>query len=152
ERMTRRFAAEISVVLGPDRDLPAPDLSTDAQTMAWMADTQAFAEGHSSLAGVVGKPAPLGGLDRGEAVAGGARFCIQEACALLRKPVRGATVVVQGFGRTGACAARLLHAEGARVVSVSDSRGGVYSARGLDVGPLLEHKQRTGSVVGFRGA
>jgi glutamate dehydrogenase (NAD(P)+) len=152
ERMTRRFAAELSILLGPDRDIPSPDLYTDSQTMAWIADTYSLGRGHSALGAVAGKPAELGGGSRREAVARGALFCIHEACSLLRKPVRGATVVIQGFGSAGAGAARLLHEDGAKVVAVSDSRGGVYAGRGLDLGPLLEHKERTGSVVGFKGA
>jgi glutamate dehydrogenase (NAD(P)+) len=152
ERMTRRFAAELSILLGPDRDILAPDLYTDAQTMAWIADTHSLGRGHSALGAVAGKPAELGGGSRREAVARGALFCIHEACSLLRKPVRGATVVVQGFGSAGAGVARLLHDDGAKVVAVSDSRGGIYAGRGLDLGPLREHKERTGSVVGFKGA
>ncbi len=152
ERMTRRFAAELSILLGPDRDIPAPDLYTDSQTMAWIADTYSLGRGHSALGAVAGKPAELWGGSRREAVARGALFCIHEACSLLRKPVRGATVVVQGCGSVGTGVARLLHQDGAKVVAVSDSRGGVYAGRGLDLGPLLEHKERTGSVVGFKGA
>jgi glutamate dehydrogenase (NAD(P)+) len=152
ERMTRRFAAELSILLGPDLDIPSPDLYTDPQTMAWIADTYSLGRGHSALGAVAGKPPELGGGSRREAVARGALFCIHEACSLLRKPVRGATVVIQGFGTAGAGAARLLHEDGAKVVAVSDSRGGVYASRGLDLGPLREHKERTGSVVGFKGA
>src|SRR5258708_35957656 len=112
----------------------------------------ALGRGHSALGAVAGKPAELWGGSRREAVARGALFCIHEACSLLRKPVRGATVVVQGCGSVGTGVARLLHQDGAKVAAVSDSRGGVYAGRGLDLGPLLKHKERTGSEACFKGA
>jgi glutamate dehydrogenase (NAD(P)+) len=153
ERMTRRYASEISILLGPERDIPAPDLYTDAQTMAWIMDTYAMTSGSSALSVVTGKPVPLGGSQgRQEATARGAQFCIREACAVLKKPVKGATVAIQGFGNAGGNLARLLHDDGARIVAVSDSKGGLYSSRGLDPRQVTEHKARTGSVVGFRGA
>ena len=153
ERMTRRYASEISIIIGPDRDIPAPDVYTDAQTMAWIMDTYSMTIGHSALGVVTGKPVGLGGsLGRAEATARGALFCIREACAVIKKPLRAATAAVQGFGNAGGTLARLLHEDGARVVAVSDSRGGVYSARGLDPGQVREHKTRTGSVVGFKGS
>jgi glutamate dehydrogenase (NAD(P)+) len=153
ERMTRRYASEISIVIGPDRDIPAPDVYTNAQTMSWIMDTYSMMQGHSALGVVTGKPMELGGsVGRHEATARGALFCIREACQVLRKPVRGATVAVQGFGNAGANLARLLHDEGAKVVAVSDSKGGVYSSRGLVPQQILEHKAETGSVVGFKGA
>ena len=153
ERMTRRYASEISLIIGPDRDIPAPDMYTDAQTMAWIMDTYSMTMGYSSLGVVTGKPIPLGGsAGRNEATARGALFCIREACAVLKKPVRGATVAVQGYGNAGGILARLLHADGARVVAVSDSKGGVYQSRGLDPAQVDEHKLRTGSVVGFKSA
>ena len=153
ERMTRRYASEIAIVIGPDRDIPAPDLYTDAQTMAWIMDTYSMTLGHSTPGAVTGKPLGVAGsVGRKEAAARGALFCIREACHALRKPLRGATVAVQGFGNVGATAARLLHEEGAKVVAASDSRGGVYSSRGVNPSELLDHKQRNGSVVGFKGA
>ncbi|HEX6736920.1 MAG TPA: Glu/Leu/Phe/Val dehydrogenase [Vicinamibacteria bacterium] len=153
ERMTRRYASEISIIIGPDRDIPAPDVYTDAQTMAWIMDTYSMTMGHSSLSVVTGKPIPLGGsLGRHEATARGAQFCVREACAVLKKPVKGTTVAVQGYGNAGGILARLLHDDGARIVAVSDSKGGLYASRGLDPRQVMEHKQRTGSVVGFRGA
>jgi glutamate dehydrogenase (NAD(P)+) len=153
ERMTRRYASEIAIIIGPDRDIPAPDVYTDAQTMAWIMDTYSMTIGHSSLGVVTGKPLALGGsAGRKEATARGALFCIRDACALLRKPLRSATVAVQGFGNAGAIAARLLQEDGARVVAVSDSRGGVYSTRGLDVAAVTAHKEEAGTVVGFKGA
>jgi glutamate dehydrogenase (NAD(P)+) len=153
ERMTRRYAAEIAIVIGPDRDIPAPDLYTDAQTMAWIMDTYAATTGQASPGVVTGKPLSLGGSPgRSEATARGALICIREACATLKKPVKGATVAVQGFGNAGGTAARLLHADGARLVALSDSKGGIYSSRGFDPAQVAEHKDRTGSVVGFKGA
>jgi glutamate dehydrogenase (NAD(P)+) len=153
ERMTRRYASEISLMLGADRDIAAPDVATDAQTMAWIMDTHTMTQGRSALGVVTGKPLALGGsVGRREAPARGALCCIREACQALRKPLRGATAVVQGFGNGGATMARLLHDEGAKVVAASDSRGGVYASRGVNPAELLDHKRRTGSVVGFKGA
>lgn len=153
ERMTRRYTSEIAIIIGPDRDIPAPDVYTDAQTMAWIMDTYSMTMGYSSLGVVTGKPIGLGGSPgRNEATARGALFCIREACAAIKKPLRGATVAVQGFGNAGAIAARLLQEDGARIVALSDSKGGVYSSRGLDPAQVAEHKQRTGSVIGFKGA
>jgi glutamate dehydrogenase (NAD(P)+) len=153
ERMTRRYASEIAVLIGPDRDVPGPDLYTDEQTMAWIMDTYAVISGHNAPGVVTGKPVPLGGcVGHSEATARGVVFCIRDACAVLRKPLRSITAAVQGFGKTGATIARLLHLEGAKVVGASDSRGGVYSARGLDVPAVIAHKAATGSVIGFKGA
>src|SRR5262245_41707314 len=153
ERMTRRYASEISIIIGPDRDIPAPDVYTDAQTMAWIMDTYSMTMGYSSLGVVTGKPVPLGGsAGRNEATARGTLFCVREACAVIKKPVKGATVAIQGYGIAGAIAATLLHADGARVVAVSDSRGGAYSSKGLDPAQVAEHKEQTGSVAGFKSA
>jgi glutamate dehydrogenase (NAD(P)+) len=153
ERMTRRYASEIAILIGPDRDLPAPDLYTDAQTMAWIMDTYSMTIGHSALGVVTGKPLALGGsAGRREAPARGALLCIRDACAVLRKPLRAATAAVQGFGHAGSVMARLLQEEDTRVVAVSDSRGGVYSSRGLDVSAVAAHKDEAGTVVGFKGA
>jgi glutamate dehydrogenase (NAD(P)+) len=153
ERMTRRYASEIAVIIGPDRDIPAPDVYTDSQTMSWIMDTYSMTQGHSSLGVVTGKPVSLGGsAGRIEATARGALFCIREACAVIKKPLKQATAAIQGFGNAGGIAARLLAEDGARVVAVSDSKGGAYSSKGLDVAQLFEHKARTGSVAGFKGA
>jgi glutamate dehydrogenase (NAD(P)+) len=153
ERMTRRYASEISILIGPERDIPAPDVYTDSQTMAWVMDTYSMTVGYSALGVVTGKPVELGGsLGRNEATARGALFCIREACQVIRKPLRGATVAVQGFGNAGGTLARLVHEEGARVVAVSDSRGGIHMSRGLDLAALVAHKRETGSVIGFKGA
>ena len=153
ERMTRRYASEIAIIIGPDRDIPAPDVYTDAQTMAWIMDTYSMTMGYSSLGVVTGKPLSMGGsAGRNEATARGTLFCIREACQVIRRPLRGATVAVQGYGNAGAIAARLLRDDGARVVAVSDSKGGAYSTRGLDLAAVDDHKARTGSLVGLKGA
>ena len=153
ERMTRRYASEISIIIGPDRDIPAPDVYTDSQTMAWIMDTYSMTMGYSSLGVVTGKPIAMGGsAGRNEATARGTGFCIREACQVIRRPLRGATVAVQGYGNAGAIAARLLRDDGARVVAVSDSRGGTYSSRGLDLAAVDDHKAKTGSLVGLKGA
>jgi glutamate dehydrogenase (NAD(P)+) len=153
ERMTRRYTAEIAVLIGPDRDIPGPDVYTDEQTMAWMMDTYSLVTGRYSPAAVTGKPISLGGTaGRKDATAQGVLFCIRDACAVLRKPVRSITAAVQGFGNAGAAVGRLLQADGAKVIAVSDSRGGVYAARGLDVRAVEAHKEASGSVVGFKGA
>jgi glutamate dehydrogenase/leucine dehydrogenase len=153
ERMTRRYAAEISLVIGPDLDILAPDVYTDAQTMAWIMDTCSVTLGRAAHGVVTGQPAGLGGgPGRGDGVARGVLCCLREACQVLKRPLRGASVAVQGFGRAGAAAAQLLHEEGARIVAVSDTRGGVYAGRGLEPARVKEHKQKTGSVVDFKGA
>jgi glutamate dehydrogenase/leucine dehydrogenase len=153
ERMTRRYASEIAFMVGSDRDIVAPDLYTDAQTMSWLMDTWWTMTGRSAPGVVTGKPLELGGgAGRREAPARGVLCCVREACQSLRKPLRGATAVVQGFGSVGATLARLLHEEGAKVVAASDSRGGVYASRGVNPAELLEHKRRSGSLVGFKGA
>src|SRR5205809_7656632 len=108
ERMTRRYASEILPIIGPSQDIPAPDVYTDAQTMAWIMDTYSMTIGHSALGVVTGKPVGLGGsLGRAEATARGALFCIREACAVIKKPLRAATAAVQGFGNAGGTLARL---------------------------------------------
>ena len=127
ERMTRRYASEISIIIGPEQDIPAPDVYTNAQTMAWIMDTFSMTQGHSALGVVTGKPLTLGGsAGRNEATARGALFCIREACVAIKKPLKGAHVAIQGYGNAGAIAAQLLHEDGARVVAVSDSGRGLF--------------------------
>ncbi len=152
ERMTRRFASELSLLIGPDRDIPAPDVYTDAQVMAWMMDTYSMQVGYSAPGVVTGKPLPIGGSEgRKEATGRGAHLTIREAAKELKIPP-GGRVTVQGFGNAGSVVAKLLAAEGWKVIAVSDSQGGVYNAKGLAISALLEHKSRTGSVVGYREA
>jgi len=152
ERMTRRFFSEILPIIGPERDIPAPDMYTDAQTMAWMMDTYSMTVGYSALSVVTGKPVSLGGsLGRNEATARGCLFVTEEACKIKKIPLRGATVAIQGFGNAGAIAARLFAEKKAKIIAVSDSRGGVHSSRGIDPMKALRYKERTGTVVGMPG-
>jgi glutamate dehydrogenase (NAD(P)+) len=152
ERLTRRYAVEIAPVIGPHIDIPAPDVYTNEQTMAWIMDTISMINGGSQLSIVTGKPIALGGsAGRGEATARGCLFTIREACKLLRIKIKGARVAVQGYGNAGSIAARLLHEDGAKVIAVSDTRGGAFNAKGLDPVEALRHKEKTGSVVGLKG-
>src|SRR3989442_6466445 len=150
ERLTRRYAYEISPLIGPDKDIPAPDVYTDSQTMAWIMDTYSMTHGSSAPGVVTGKPLFLGGpLGRNEATARGCLFTIRAACKELGINLSGATVAVQSFGNAGIIAAQLLSKDGANVVAVSDSRGGVINRAGLNVRELLAHKVKTGSVSGL---
>jgi glutamate dehydrogenase (NAD(P)+) len=153
ERVTRRYTSEILPVIGPTRDIPAPDIGTDENTMAWMMDTYSVASGHTVLGTVTGKPVSLGGsLGRASATSLGV---VHVALAALRhvgaEPERS-SAAVQGFGKVGRGAARFLAAAGVTVVAVSDAHGAVWAPDGLDVPSLEEHVDRTGSVVGFRTA
>ncbi|HXN22618.1 MAG TPA: Glu/Leu/Phe/Val dehydrogenase [Candidatus Dormibacteraeota bacterium] len=153
ERMTRRYASEILPLIGPDKDIPAPDVYTDSQTMSWIMDTYSMMVGHSSLGVVTGKPISLGGsLGRSEATARGCLFVVEEACKLKRMSLRGASVAVMGFGNAGAVAARLFAEKKAKIVAISDSRGGVTNPRGIDPMKALRYKERSGTVVGMPGA
>ncbi|MGI9102330.1 MAG: Glu/Leu/Phe/Val family dehydrogenase [Terriglobales bacterium] len=152
ERLTRRYAYEISPLIGPDTDIPAPDVYTDSQVMAWIMDTFSMTRGQITPGVVTGKPLFLGGsLGRNEATARGCTFVIQAACKVAGITLRGATVAIQGFGNAGSIAAELLAERGAKIIAVSDSKGGVLNRKGLDVQKLLEHKDKTKSVVGFKG-
>lgn len=152
ERLTRRFTSEILPVIGPDRDIPAPDVYTDSQTMAWIMDTYSMTVGHTALGVVTGKPVSLGGsLGRNEATARGCLNAVEEACRVKKINLRGASVVVQGFGNAGSIAARLFMEKKAKIIALSDSRGGVHNPRGLDPLKALRFKERTGSVVGMPG-
>jgi len=154
-RITRRFIAELGDNIGPYTDIPAPDVNTNAETMAWVYDTyQMMHSGVNALGVVTGKPVDLGGsLGRREATSRGCLFATQRALARGLVPGResldGATVVIQGFGNVGAIAAELYEREGARIIAVSDSRGGIRRPDGLDPTAVIAHKQRTGSVVGM---
>ncbi len=153
ERMTRRYASEISIIIGPMKDIPAPDVYTDSQTMAWIMDTLSMNAGFAMPGTVTGKPISIGGsLGRDEATARGAMYTTREACKRLKFSPRGATVAVQGFGNAGYHYARLMQDEqGAKIVAVSDSKGGIHSEKGFDPKRVLAHKEKTGSVVGFAG-
>ena len=150
ERMTRRYATEISIIIGPHSDIPAPDVNTNPQVMAWIMDTYSMHEGFSIPAVVTGKPLSIGGSEgRNDATATGVLFVTRRAARRLSMPLKGARVSIQGFGNAGAIAARLFHNEGCKVVAVSDTRGGIYNEAGLDPSSVLRHKQENGSVAGF---
>ncbi len=153
ERMTRRYASEISVIIGPEKDIPAPDVYTDGQTMSWIMDTISMHKGFTVSGVVTGKPIPIGGsLGRDEATARGAVYTTREAAKKIKLNLKGATVAVQGFGNAGYHYARLMQDEyGAKIVAVSDSKGGIYSEKGFDPKQVLVHKEKTGSVIGFPG-
>jgi glutamate dehydrogenase (NAD(P)+) len=153
ERLTRRFASEISPIIGPEMDIPAPDVYTDSQTMAWIMDTYSMQKGYSVPGVVTGKPISLGGSEgRGEATGRGCAYVIREAARDAGVKVKGGSVAVQGFGNAGSVAANILQEEqGAKIVAVSDSKGGIYKADGFNVKAVLAHKSKTGSVVGFPG-
>jgi glutamate dehydrogenase (NAD(P)+) len=153
ERLTRRFATEISVLIGPERDIPAPDVNTNAQTMAWIMDTYSMHVGYTVPGVVTGKPISLGGSEgRTEATARGTVYTIVEAARHLDMDLSRASVAVQGFGNAGAISAQLIAAEGANVVAVSDSMGGIHHPVGLDVERVIDWKKEHGTVVGFPGA
>ncbi|MCU1315793.1 MAG: Glutamate dehydrogenase, partial [Candidatus Acidoferrum typicum] len=153
ERMTRRYASEILPIIGPSMDIPAPDVYTDAQTMAWIMDTYAMTIGHSAHGVVTGKPISIGGSEgRGEATARGLLYVVEEACKMKKISLRGATVAIQGFGNAGATAARLFAEKKAKIVALSDTRGGVTNSRGIDPMKAIRYKERSGTVVGMPGA
>src|SRR5947209_4377410 len=150
ERLTRRYAFEIAPIIGPDRDIPAPDVYTDEQTMAWIMDTISMVRGHTELGVVTGKPVSLGGsLGRSEATARGCLYALREACRVRDIDLKGARVAVQGFGNAGANIARLVAEDGALVVALCDSRSGVYSESGIDVESALRHKAQTKALQGL---
>jgi glutamate dehydrogenase/leucine dehydrogenase len=152
ERMTRRYTSEILPVIGPEQDIPAPDVYTDAQTMAWIMDTYSMTKGYSSLGVVTGKPVSIGGSEgRREATARGCLVAIEEACKLKKMSLRGASAAIQGYGNAGSLVARFLAEKKARVVAISDSRGGVFNSRGIDPLKASRYKDRSGTVVGMPG-
>src|SRR5213596_4046242 len=133
ETLTRRYTTEIMLLIGPDRDIPAPDVNTNAQTMAWIMDTYSMHQGYTALAVVTGKPLSIGGSEgRNEATARGAVYTIIEASKHLGIDLEGSRVVVQGYGNAGSFSAKLMAELGARVVGVSDTSGGIYSPKGID--------------------
>jgi len=152
ERLTRRYAFEIAPIIGPDRDIPAPDVYTDEQTMAWIMDTISMVRGHTELGVVTGKPISLGGSQgRAEATARGCLYALREACRVKGIDLKGARVAVHGFGNAGANIARLVALDGARVVAACDSKAGIYSESGIDVTAALKHKADTTSLAGLPG-
>jgi len=153
QRITRRYTMEIIEMIGPDRDIPAPDMGTDERTMAWMMDTYSGQKGFAVPGVVTGKPVEIGGsLGRREATGRGVVTCVMEACHHLRMQIQGARVAVQGYGNVGANAARLAYAAGSRVVAVSDVKGGIYARDGLDLPKLDAWVREHRYLEGFPGA
>ena len=150
ENLTRRFATEISCFIGPMTDVPAPDVNTNPQTMAWIMDTYTMHTGKQSLAVVTGKPIEVGGSrGRNEATGRGVMITAMGALEAKGMPIQGARVAVQGYGNVGAISAYLLQDQGAKIVAVSDSRGGIFQADGMDARDVMRYKAETGSVVGY---
>ena len=151
ERLTRRFTSRIQVVLGPFRDIPAPDMNTNAQVMTWIFDEYSAHHGYTPAC-VTGKPVELGGsLGRESATGYGAVFLLRELLRELHRPLAGATVALQGFGNVGSFAARALAREGARLIAISDVRGGIFAANGINLEDLFAHRQATGKIQGMAG-
>jgi glutamate dehydrogenase (NAD(P)+) len=152
ERMTRRFTSEIVNEIGPEKDIPAPDVGTTPQVMAWIFDTYSMNQGHSVLSVVTGKPLTVGGsVGREEATGRGVLFCLREALGKEELSIEGVRVVVQGFGNVGSVFARLVAERGGIVVGLSDSSGGVHNDTGIDVTAALAHKREGGRLVEFSG-
>jgi glutamate dehydrogenase (NAD(P)+) len=153
ERLTRRYATEIAGVIGPEEDIPAPDVNTNQQVMAWIMDTYSMHHGFSIPAVVTGKPLAVGGSEgRVEATGRGVFFVTREACEQMGMSLEGATVAVQGFGNVGSVTARLLHEAGCRVIGLSDVYGAVYNSAGIDVRQAIRHVQDYGSLTDLPGA
>ncbi|MDO8670295.1 MAG: Glu/Leu/Phe/Val dehydrogenase [Dehalococcoidia bacterium] len=150
ERLTRRYATEISAFIGPESDIPAPDMGTDSQTMAWIMDTYSMHRGYSVPAVVTGKPIAIGGSEgRQEATGRGVMIAAKEAAKQLYMNFKEARVVIQGYGNVGSVAADLLQKEGCKVVAISDSQGGAYDPNGLNLAALARHRAARGTIVGY---
>jgi glutamate dehydrogenase/leucine dehydrogenase len=153
ERLTRRYTSMLLDFIGPYQDVPAPDVYTDAQTMAWIVDTYSRFKGYSVPEVATGKPIIIGGsLGREEATSRGVTFCVREAAKHLRMSLKDATVAVQGFGNVGWNAAKLLSEMGCKIIAVSDSHGGIHNPEGINPLAVFAHKEKTGLVLGFRGS
>ncbi len=153
ERLTRRYATEISLLIGPHSDIPAPDVNTNPQIMAWIMDTYSMHLGYTVPAVVTGKPLAIGGSEgRMDATATGVAAMVELAAAEATLDLNGERVAVQGFGNAGSIAAKLLHKRGCRIVAVSDTQGGIYDERGLDPDKVSRHKQEHSTVVGYANA
>ncbi len=153
ERLTRRYTSEIINEIGPEKDIPAPDVGTDGSVMAWIFDTYSMNKGHSVLGIVTGKPLTIGGsLGREEATARGSLFCIRDAVAKQDRRLAGMTVAVQGFGNVGSFLARFLHEEGAIVVGISDSTVALHNPKGIDVPAAFAHKREHRTLAGLKDA
>jgi glutamate dehydrogenase (NAD(P)+) len=153
ERLTRRYTSEILPIIGPERDIPAPDVNTTPQIMAWLMDTYSMNKGYTVPGVVTGKPIEIGGsLGRGTATARGLMFTVLSAMDRLGMKKNGLRVAVQGYGNAGYHAAKLLHEMGFRIVACSTSKGGILIEKGFDPDAVNAHYQKTGSVIGFKGA
>jgi glutamate dehydrogenase (NAD(P)+) len=153
ERMTRRYTSEIIDFIGPEKDVPAPDMNTNEQTMAWIMDTYSMHMGRTVTSVVTGKPLSIGGSrGRIEATGRGVRTVCDEAMRYLQMPVEGCRVVVQGFGNVGSNAARLMMERGYKIVGVAEVEGGLENPNGIDIHQLLDYKRRNSTILGFRGA
>ena len=154
ERLSRAYIRQVGRIIGPEKDVPAPDVYTNPQIMAWMVDEYSAMKGYNDFGVITGKPIPLGGSQgRGDATARGGMYCIREAARVIEWNLKGASMAVQGYGNAGMFAHSLgEELLGTKVVAASDSRGGVYNPNGLDKDALTAHKRTTGSVVGFAGA
>ena len=153
ERMTRRYTSEIINEIGPEKDIPAPDVGTDASVMAWIFDTFSMNKGYSVLGVVTGKPLPIGGsLGREEATARGALYCVEDFATKGGLSIDGMRVVVQGFGNVGSFLAKFLAEEGATVIGICDSTTALHNANGIDVPAAFAHKRQTGELAGLGGA
>ena len=153
ERMTRRYIIEIMPIIGPEKDIPAPDVYTNSQTMAWMMDTFSMNTGYAVSGIVTGKPLEIGGsLGRESATARGTVYTAESAAKYIGLDLSKASCAVQGFGNAGSIAAQLISELGTKVIAVSDSQGGIFSSKGLDIDAVIKHKKETGSVLGFAGA
>jgi glutamate dehydrogenase (NAD(P)+) len=152
ERLTRRYAFEIAPIIGPDRDIPAPDVYTDEQTMAWIMDTISMIRGHTELGVVTGKPISLGGSQgRSEATARGCLYALREACRVKGTSLKDSRVAIHGFGNAGSNIAHMVATDGAKVVAICDSKVGLYAESGIDIQEALRHKKQTSTLAGMRG-
>ena len=153
ERLTRRYTSEILGMIGPEKDIPAPDINTNSQVMAWIMDTYSVDRGYSVPGVVTGKPVVLGGsLGREEATGRGVFFTLLNTLKHLDQSIEEKKVVIQGFGKVGSVVAKLLHQEGAKIMAISEVDGGIYNPKGLDPERITSHKREAGSVVGFKDA
>jgi glutamate dehydrogenase (NAD(P)+) len=153
ERMTRRYTSEIIDFIGPEKDVPAPDMNTDSQTMAWIMDTYSMHMGHTVTSVVTGKPVNIGGSrGRVEATGHGIQVICDESMRYLKMNIDGCRVVIQGFGNVGSNAARLMMERGYKIIGVSELEGGLSNPNGIDIHQLIEYKSRNNTILGFRGA
>jgi len=154
ERLSRAYIRQVGRIIGLEKDVPAPDVYTTPQIMAWMADEYSFLKGYNEFGVITGKPLALGGsAGRGDATARGGIYCLREAGKVLGLDLKGATTAIQGYGNAGSFAHKLgVELLGLKVVAVSDSKGGIYKADGLDYKEVMAHKEKTGSVIGLPGS